>query len=182
MRQPLRISVIGLAGCGKSTCSRLIEEFSEARGLSSASVKLAKPLYDLQAKVYQVARVPLANDAQDQVLMEALATALRRIEPSSLAVDFLARLDQTDADIVVNDDLRDPHVDAVALRSRGFRVIRVVADPDVRAKRLAQRGDPTRADASTAQLDLIQPDVVIDNSGCMDDYRGAVHQLMESWL
>ncbi|MFI5779556.1 hypothetical protein [Nocardia sp. NPDC051570] len=182
MSKTLRVAVIGLAGCGKSTCASLIEEFAAARGLRYGRVKLAQPLYELQSQVYRVARVPIADGAQDQILMEALATALRRIRPESLAEDFLDRLDRTDADIVVNDDLRDPYIDAVALRARSFRVIRVTADQDVRATRLAGRGDPTRTDGSTAQLDLIEPDVVIDNSAELDAYRRTVHDLLGSWL
>jgi dephospho-CoA kinase len=178
----LRLSVIGLAGSGKSTCASLIEDFVAARGLTSTRLKLAKPLYDLQAKVYETAGAPLRAGAQDQVLMEALASALRRIRAKSLVDDFLVRLADADVDVVVNDDLRDPHVDAVALRARGFRVIRVTADPAVRADRLAVRADLTRSDRSTDQLDLIRPDAVIDNSGGLAAFRDAVHRLVGGWL
>ena len=61
----------------------------------------------------------------------------------------------TSADVVINDDLRDPHVDAPLLRRHGFRVLRITCDESVRQARLAGRGDPTLADRSTAQLHLI---------------------------
>ncbi|WP_069768126.1 AAA family ATPase [Streptomyces sp. LUP30] len=178
----LRIAVVAPAGTGKSTCAGLIAEFAGARGLSHARVKLAAPLYDLQAEVYRRAGAPLAEGAQDQLLMEALADALRRIRPTSLADDFTRRLASAPAQVVVNDDLRDPHVDAPVLRAHGFRVLRVTCDEDVRLKRLAERGDPTRADRSTREIDLITPDAVIDNSGDLDAYRTAVHDLLRSWL
>lgn len=182
MTGQLRISIIGLTGSGKSTLAKHVEDLAAKRGLTHARVKLAKPLYDLQAQVYRAAGVPLAAGAQDQVLMEQLAEAMRRIRPEALAEDFLARLAATDADVVINDDLRDPHVDAVALRRQGFRIIRVTADPEVRDKRLAERGDLTRSERSTARLDLIEPDVTIDNSGELRDYRDTIRTVVGSWL
>ncbi|MFC8297854.1 hypothetical protein [Micromonospora orduensis] len=178
----MRISIIGLAGCGKSTSAGLIEEFAHELGWTYATVKLAKPLYDLQAQVYRAARVKVPAGAQDQVLMESLADSMRRIRPESLADDFLIRLASTDADIVVNDDLRDPFVDAVALRAHGFRVLRVTAAPAVREKRLAERGDTSRADRSTSDLDLIEPDAVLDNSGDLMAHRDAVRRIVRSWM
>ena len=178
----MRISIIGLAGCGKSTSAGLIEEFAKESGLTYATVKLAKPLYDLQAQVYRAARVEVPAGTQDQILMESLADAMRRIRPESLADDFLTRLAATDADVVVNDDLRDPFVDAVALRAHGFRVLRVTAAPDVRERRLAGRGDTSRADRSTNDLDLIEPDAVLDNSGSLAEHRDALREVVRRWL
>ncbi|MFB4424347.1 hypothetical protein C5F59_025105 [Streptomyces sp. QL37] len=182
-RPGLRISVVGLAGAGKSTCASLIEEYALDKGLPHARIKLAAPLYDLQAQVYRRAGAPLREGAQDQVLMEALAGAMRRIRPDSLAADFASRLSGADTTgLVVNDDLRDPHVDAPALRAQGFRVLRVTCDEELRQVRLAGRGDPSRADGSTREIDLITPDAVIDNSADLDTYRSAVHALLGSWL
>ncbi|MFF1463152.1 AAA family ATPase [Streptomyces sp. NPDC058330] len=181
-RPGLRVSVVGLAGAGKSTCASLIEEYARDKGLAHTRIKLAAPLYDLQDEVYRRAGAVLREGAQDQVLMEALADAMRRIRPDSLVADFTVRLAGTDADLVVNDDLRDPHVDAPALRGHGFRVLRITCDEEVRRQRLAGRGDPSRADRSTREIDLITPDAVIDNGADLDTYRSAVHTLLGSWL
>lgn len=178
----MRISIIGLAGCGKSTSANLVEEFARELGLTCATLKLAKPLYDLQEQVYRAAGVPLQTGVQDQLLMESLADAMRRIRPESLVDDFLARLAATDTDIVVNDDLRDPFIDATALGANGFRILRVTASPEVREKRLAGRGDPSRADRSTGNIDLIAPDAVLDNSGHLAEHRDAVRRVMRGWL
>lgn len=178
----MRIAIIGLSGCGKSTTAGIVARYAADKGLSCATVKLATPLYELQEQVYRRAGAPIAPGAQDQVLLEALADAMRRANPRSLADDFLARLAGTSADIVINDDLRDPHVDAIVLRDNGFRVLRVTASTAVRDRRLACRGDLTRADRSTGQLDLIEPDAVLDNSGDLDDHRAAVHSLLGGWL
>lgn len=72
--------------------------------------------------------------------------------------------------------------DAPALRAQGFRVLRIVCDEGLRQKRLAERGDPTRADASTRELDRIEPDAVLDNGADLDTYRAAVQQVLEGWL
>ena len=178
----LRVSVIGLAGAGKSTCASLIREYALGEGLTYARLKIAKPLYDLQEQVYLMAGVMLREGEQDQVLMEALASAMRRIRPQSLIDDFTRRLSETEADLVVNDDLRDPDVDAPVLRAQGFRFLRVVCDEDLRRQRLTGRGDRSRSDGSTSQIDLIEPDVVIDNGTGLDACRDAVRQVLRSWL
>jgi hypothetical protein len=178
----LRIAVIGLAGSGKSTLADYAEQFADDRGLRHARVKLAQPLYQLQAEVYRVAGVELRAGAQDQLLMEHIAEALRRIRPESIVDSFFARLRDVDADIVINDDLRDPDVDAPALRREGFRIVRVVADPRIRESRLADRGDLTRSDRSTAELDRIEPDVCLLNNGSLAEYREAGRRLLARLL
>jgi ribose 1,5-bisphosphokinase PhnN len=183
---PLRVAVIGLSGSGKSTCAGLIREWAAERGLGVARVPLARPLYELQAEVYAAAGVALRAGDQDQVLLEALAAHLRRINPASLVDAFLDRAAEaveSGADVLINDDLRDPHVDAPALRAEGFRVARITCAEPMRLKRLAERGDLTRADGSTSGLDLIEPDAVLDNSAeDLPAYRTKVRELMESWL
>jgi dephospho-CoA kinase len=181
-RTTLRLAVIGLSGCGKSTTAGLVGRFAAENGISHAVVKLAKPLYDLQAEIYRAAGAELAPGAQDQVLLEQLADTLRRIRPDALVADFAARLSAVDADILVNDDLRDPDVDAPALRAHGFRILRITADPQVRLGRLDERADLSRAERSTARLDLIEPDTVLDNSGTLDELRDSLYALLRRWL
>ncbi len=183
---PLRIAVIGLSGAGKSTCASLIRQWAAEHRLRVARVPLARPLYELQAQVYAKAGVPLRDGDQDQVLLEALATHLRRINPRALVDDFLVRAATAargGAGVLVNDDLRDPHIDAPVLRAEGFRVLRVTCDEAVRRIRLSARGDLSRADGSTSDLDLIEADAVLDNSRDeLSAYRTAVRDLMGSWL
>ena len=184
----LRISVIGLSGSGKSTCAALITRFAAEKGLSTVRLPLAEPLYRLQAQVYAAARTELPAGAQDQVLMENLAGHLRRINPRALLDDFLARVDDAEAGgpgpgrVLLNDDLRDPHVDAPALRARGFRILRITCAESIRQLRLEERADLSVADGSTRQLDLVPTDAVIDNSGELADYRAQVHAVLEGWL
>jgi hypothetical protein len=178
----LRLSVIGLTGAGKSTFASIVEDLAAERGLSHSRLKLARPLYDLQALVYETAGAPLRPGDQDQILMEALAESLRRIRPRSLIDPFLAGLAATNADVVINDDLRDPHLDAVILRQHRFRIVHVRATPQVRASRLAARSDLTRSERSTGELSLITPDAVIDNNGDLASYTAAARRLIGEWL
>lgn len=171
----LRIAVVGHSGSGKSTCAATLREYADAHGLGFARIPLARPLYELQDRVYAAAGTPLRAGAQDQVLMEDLAGHLRRLNPRALADDFAARLADCPAGLVVNDDLRDPFVDAPALRALDFRILRITCEEGLRLTRLTERADLTRADGSTRGLDLIEPDAVIDNSGDLAAYRTAIH-------
>jgi dephospho-CoA kinase len=181
----LRIALTALSGSGKSTCAAELTRYAAERGLKVARVPLARPLYRLQDLVYDSAGVRLAAGAQDQELMEELARHLRRLNPGALAYDCLSRAEKAaadGADIIVNEDLRDPHVDAPALRSAGFRVLRITCAESARLGRLERRGDLTLADRSTSEIDLITPDAVLDNSVDLDSYRAAVRRLLGSWL
>lgn len=159
--------VYGLTGCGKSTLASLLKEELTAHGRSTVILKLADPLYRLQRAFYEIASRP-EEQKQDQILLEVIATQLRRISPTSVVDDFLLRLDQCGADTVINDDLRDPHIDYLLLKQRGFKFIRLVCSETVRQARLGQRDDISTIVQSktTAELDLIVSDLVIDNSGC----------------
>jgi hypothetical protein len=46
-----------------------------------------------------------------------------------------------EADVILNDDLRDVHVDYPALQALGFSFVRVRCDEPVRLRRLAGRSD-----------------------------------------
>lgn len=178
----LRIAVIGHSGSGKSTCATVLRDYAAAQGLRFARIALARPLYRLQDRVYAVAGMRPRAGAQDQVLMEDLASHLRRLNPRALADDFATQLADCSADLVVNDDLRDPVVDAPALRELDFWILRITCQEQVRLSRLAARAELTRSDGSTRDLDLdlIEPNMVIDNSGDLDTYRSAIHHVVRS--
>lgn len=163
----VRICLFGLTGSGKSTLARLCVNAITKADRSGAVLKLAEPLYRLQREFYAVAARPIDPYRQDQLLLESIATHLRRISPTSLADDFRRRLALLDVDVVINEDLRDPYIDYPALRELGFTFIRVQVDEEVRRKRLANRLDlSTVTDSATTRgLDLITPDLVLDNSG-----------------
>jgi dephospho-CoA kinase len=180
--QMLRIAITGLACSGKSTGAQYIRDAATRRGLTHETIKLAAPLYAIQQKIYETAGLTLEKDSQDQQLMEAVAASLRRQRPDYLAADFLERLRRSTAQVVVNDDLRDPFVDAKALLSAGFKIIRVTAPPDVRRARLKERADISLADRSTEHIDRIPADAEIVNNSSRTSYRQSLEAAIGEWL
>jgi hypothetical protein len=161
------ICLYGLTGVGKSTFARLLHDALAGAGVTSVVLKLADPLYRLQAHFYASAGMRLDPGRQDQVLLEAIALQLRRISRTCLVDDFEARFARSGADVIINDDLRDPDVDYARLRQLGFRFAHITADEAVRRQRLAGRDDVSVVvdSETTRRLSAIRPDLVVDNSG-----------------
>jgi len=178
----MRIALIGHSGAGKSTTVAILIDGLASRGLRSEIVKLATPLYELQQQFRSAAGVELPPDVQDQVLLEDIAVQLRRLSARALADGFLRRVNASDADVIINDDLRDPDVDAAALRDNGFRIVRVQAPEEVRLRRLKARGDISTSDASSQGIHRIPVDATITNSGSVDDLRSQIRDLLEVLL
>jgi dephospho-CoA kinase len=162
----IRLCVVGPSGSGKSTVVSGLRRRLEALGCSVETLKLAQPLYDLQAGFYDTAGRALAPGDQDQILMETIARELRRINPAALVTAFQRRLENCRADVVLNDDLRDDETDAPRLRMLGFRIARVVTAEPVRMTRLLQRKDATTVGDSPLdrQIARLPVDFVINNS------------------
>lgn len=162
----VRLCIVGPSGSGKSTVVSLLRRELEVAGYSVATLKLAQPLYDLQAKFYDIASVVLSEGDQDQILMETIARELRRINPNSLVSAIERRLDDCRAEVVLNDDLRDDQTDAPRLRKLGFRIARVVtAEPERISRLLLRRDAATIADSPLdRQIARLPVDFVINNS------------------
>jgi AAA domain len=177
-------AVVAPSGSGKSTATRFLREEFEAGGLRVEVIKLAEPLYRLQRDFYASAGQEIDHYAQDQPLLEAIAAHLRRLSPTALVDDLMRRVDATDADVVINDDLRDPHVDWPAMRLAGFRVVGVAVDETIRRKRLARRKDlATAADPpASRELALIPREIVIYNNGSLPELRSATVCMVRSEL
>lgn len=160
------LALYGLSGSGKSTTAALAREYFARYDMRVRTVKLAEPLYDLQQRFYAVAGKAIGPYDQDQQLLERIAAELRRISPTSLVDDFDRRCRAVEADVVLNDDLRDPHVDYLRLAELGFHFIRIRCDERIRIERLARRGDLTHVydSRTTSEIDLIPADAVVDNS------------------
>jgi len=159
------VAFYGLSGSGKSTLARALVEAAREHGLIADVVKLASPLYDLQASVYR--RLDIEPPCcQDQELMMALAAHVRRISPSFLIDDFQKRANSNKLDLVVNDDLRDVDTDYWVLKRLKYLFIRVECNPCERYRRLRAAGHISIADESW-MLDrwpTIEPDLVLDTS------------------
>jgi len=162
----LRLCVVGPSGSGKSSVVAALRRALKTGGRRVEVIKLAQPLYRLQSEFYATAGRAIDAGVQDQALLEAIATHLRRIDPAALVHDFERRLADCAADAVLNDDLRDDVTDAPRLRALGFRTLRVVTAEPVRLARLAARGDLTSVAQSPLdrQIARLPVDYVLDNS------------------
>lgn len=162
----IRLAFIAPSGSGKSSALDALRDRLATLGLRVTSLKLAEPLYRLQGSFYATAGRQIAEKAQDQVLLETIATQLRRIDPAALIRDFERRLHQCQADVVLNDDLRDDVTDGPRLRALGFRTVRIVTAETERLRRLTGRQDPTVVECSPLdrQIARIPADFVLCNS------------------
>lgn len=175
----LCLCLVAPSGSGKSTTAQLIRNWLLARGHSVEVVKLAEPLYRIQAMFYAEAGIALTPETQDQKLLESVATHLRTIHARALADGFLRRLAASRADVVINDDLRDDRIDWPALREAGFRVVKVAARAEVRAQRLAERNDLSVVKDSPLDLQMarIEADYVLTNNGSLGALEAQVDGL-----
>lgn len=179
-----RIVLVGRSGTGKSALRAALVDALSHNGSPPTRVvelKLAAPLYRLQAMTYAEAGVTLGPEAQDQELLTFLARKLRSISADALIRPFTAALRAVgDGDMVINDDLRDPFVDAPALRDLQFFFLRVHCDEAVRQQRLRVRADLTSADdrALNAGLEAIHCHVVVDSTSTPT--AGLVSQVLDA--
>ncbi|WP_321387414.1 hypothetical protein [Alcaligenes phenolicus] len=175
----LRISLIAPSGAGKSTVAHLLKSAFELSGCTVQVLKLARPLYQLQADFYRKCGIELAEDQQDQHLLELIAKEMRRIAPQSLVHHFGRQLAKVNADVVLNDDLRDDQTDWPWLRCNGFTVIRIKASTSLCRRRLQDRGDLTSVHDSplNAQIAKIREDYTIVNEGALDSLDTQVKAL-----
>ncbi|MBW4082413.1 ATP-binding protein [Paenibacillus sp. S150] len=177
-----KIVVYGLTGSGKSTSAALIQDYYKLQGKTVETIKLAKPLYDLQLTFYRTAGLDILYDDQDQHLLEDIAVQLRRISKTCLADDFCRRLKEAKSDVVLNDDLRDPYVDYPALLKENFIFIRVICPEELRVRHLASRADKRTIlySKATQDIDLIKPNYVIMNDSMhFEDLQAKILALME---
>lgn len=184
-RKQLRLCIVAKSGCGKSTAAKLMVQRFEDLGLRATIHKLAEPLYEIQSVIYRKAGHPIEFYQQDQLLLEEIATAMRRIDPESLVRDFLERITGATEDVILNDDLRDADTDAPRLRTEGFRILRIVAPESVRMARLGKRQDLATVSKTPldAQLERISADWELENgSDALEQFEHRVHRFVDRML
>lgn len=162
----IKLAFYGLSGSGKSSAAAITKEFFYEKSMSVEIIKLAYPIYKLQEQFYLVANQPINPDDQDQILMENIATNLRRINSNSLVDSFDQRLKNSFADVIINDDIRDYEVDYKYLKENQFTFIRVVCDESRRIERLNTRNDISfvKNSSTTKDIDKFEPDIVINTT------------------
>ena len=189
----IQLGLFGTPGAGKSTTSKIIEEYCTENHVPMIRIKLADPLYEAQKAIYEIAGRQLSDFYdQDGELLNFLGSYLRKLNPNVLLDRFslrlrdaIEKLDSTGSTsgVIVCDDLRRP--DAEFLRTKDFRFVRIIADPNECESRRRARGDRTLGSASHATeqgLDEIEPDYRIHNESTIEDLRTQVIRFMGDTL
>jgi dephospho-CoA kinase len=181
----VKLALVAPSGSGKSTVAGLLQEAARRRGLVSSVVKLAAPLYHLQAEIYRIAQVQLRTGDQHQKILESMADHLRAVNPRSIVDDFLLRLAKVNADVIINDDIRDSEVDWPVLKAEGFRALRIAAPEPIRCARLLARNDVHAIESSKLDpiIARIVPDMVVENGNIsIDELRQRVDAVLVAEL
>jgi ADP-ribose pyrophosphatase YjhB (NUDIX family) len=179
----IRIALCGEPGAGKSTTGSIIREWAQERDIVLSRLKIAAPLYRVQAAMYQELGRELHPGQQDGRLLNFLGAHFRAVEPSFLTRSFLNRCTeaaQGGAQVILCDDARP--LDLGHLRSAGFAIITIAASTEVRMQRRRDRGDLTLGDdkhSTEVGYSEVQADSLIDNSGDVQDLRRTVRQTLE---
>lgn len=183
------LGLFGNPGAGKSTTCQIIEKYCLANDIIFKRIKLADPLYEAQSEIYRIAGSTLEDFyQQDGELLNFLGYFLRKINSQVLLDRFAFKLDSYIDDLILSeircaliicDDLRQP--DAEFLSEKGFKLIKIISNPEVCEQRRAVRGDKSLGSAthSTEQgLDTISPDYLIENNETLIRLQGKVETLL----
>ncbi len=181
----IKLAVYGLSGCGKSTVARIIADYFSAGKKTIEFIKLAYPLYKIQQVYYETAGGKIDFYEQDQLLLESIAANLRRISSLSLVNDFMERLKKSEADVVINDDIRDYQTDYPALKKEGFIFVKVHCDEELRVRRLKARKDIsiTIVSQTTRDIDKFSADCAIDTGfEDQDHVKTHIHRFLQRFI
>lgn len=170
------ICFIGKAGSGKSTAAELLERVGYQRR------SFAAPLREVVVSLWgELAR-------NDRTKLIGVGMAMREIDPDVWANKLVTNLHAERKPwaeaglalpVAVIDDCRF-HNEYWALKAEGFVFIRVIADEDVRVRRLQGNGKAITIEQmqspSETELDDIVPDWTIANNGDYETFVAAVAQ------
>jgi dephospho-CoA kinase len=180
----LKLAIYGLSGSGKSTTAKIIKDYYEKENKKVEFVKLAYPLYKIQQIFYETAGKKIDFYDQDQVLLEVIAENLRKISKTALVDDFMTRLKECTADVVINDDIRDHEHDYPVLKEENFLFFRVFCDEHLRIKRLKERNDISIQVNSNTTRDInkFEPDWEIDSStGDLGTTKKKIYDILKTY-
>ncbi|GAA4782298.1 ATP-binding protein [Streptomyces ziwulingensis] len=179
---PPKVALYGRPGAGKSTLAGLLTQELAAAGADVLNLKVAAPLYELQAIVHAMAGRPLLDGSeQDGELLNALGAHLRRINPVALTEAFTRRVRQAGQRrpqaVLVCDDLRAPDVRAVT--ALGFLLVEITVSDAVRLVRKRERADLSAGAEhhSTEAPVEAEPWRWVDNTGSLDELRERAAEL-----
>lgn len=165
-----KVAIIGKSGSGKSTVSKFISKYLMTERISTGQISR------------QIANTLFGNE--NKATTQRLDDALTKIDSSIFLKAALRSV--PDSQSICIDALRFQSDLAIALE-RGFTIVRVTAADDVRASRLAARGqmyDPIvdGAHRSEIELDDVKVDHEIVNNGSIEEMDAAVRMLCANGL
>jgi cytidine deaminase len=188
-RKLFKCAFYGLPGAGKSTSMQMIIEKARQSGFWIGCIKFAEPLYQAQAEIYRLAGRPLAEKTkQDGRLLNFLGGHFREINRNSLTEYFsLTEALHTrqfenqslSKGLLLNDDMRA--TETVFLKTQGFHLTHIMADPTTCHSRRKLRGDLTLGsdkDSTEAGINTIVPDATIINNGSLADLDDRITEFL----
>jgi dCTP deaminase len=168
------IVLFGPTGSGKSTLARRLVE-----RCGGCVIKIAEPLYRMQMEFYKA--LDLSVTGQDGELLQFLGAKIEKEKPGWLAQEFLRRVKDAEAELIINDDCRFNSY--TALREAGFMFVRVETSAEVRRAR--RRLDHTLVDEkhiTERDFDKFAASFAVDNNGDFDTAAQALQHFVETVL
>lgn len=171
---PVRFLLMGKAGAGKDTAAGYLVKWYGFRRYAFAD-KLKEVARDLWPEEFTSGRKP-------RRLLQELGTAVRGIDPLVWVRYVFRRLEAENPARAVITDGRMLN-EYRACREAGFTVIRIDCPDQARMDRLLLRdGVPLYPEESShpseREIELAEPDFVLDNSGGTDDLYRQIVDLM----
>ena len=162
----MKICFIAPSSYGKSTAVGIIKKY-----FNSENIKIAKPLYDLQAYFYDFIGKSI-GETQDGELLQFFGIKIRKENPSFLLDSFYQRVSSSTNEIITNDDCRPP--DYIYLKELGFIFIKINGYR-------RDRDDYVKADekSKVEWQDDLPCDYELDNTGAIEDYEKNILKLLK---
>ncbi|OUM87885.1 MAG: hypothetical protein BAA01_12030 [Bacillus thermozeamaize] len=168
------IALTGKARSGKNTVAKYLDEkYGYVPFAFSDDIKrIAKDIFPWRF-----------GKGKDREILQQVGEKMREIDPDVWVEKTLNRIDHFKDDLnIVITDLRMPN-EYAACRERGFVIIKVDADDEVRRKRMMDNGDVFREEdlghETENYVDGFRVDYVIDNNGDIESLYEQVDEIMK---
>lgn len=183
----LKIALLGHSGVGKTTFYDYSKSFLKKlnKDLNIVKIKFARPIYQIQAQIYQFCDTKLPSSGQDAALLGYLGKKFRDLNESSLVNIFAAQLNKLRTDenadntVVICDDASASELDF--LLDEGFTVIYINSKHEIAKNRIHKRGDGNISEISS---DFDEPAIwmyhyKVENNGSKADFKRKVKSILE---
>jgi energy-coupling factor transporter ATP-binding protein EcfA2 len=177
LSEQVRISLVGASGAGKSTAALFMQSLVP----ETVMVSVAQPLRDIEDRIYEILGRPrpIERISQDGKLLQQIREILLTRDEDILRKRFVnAVAAAAPTALIVNADCR--RAMEPTLRRLGFRFVFVDGD------HATARRDETKAIATPSQHDAVimreDCDLVLDNSGSLDDLLVRIRVLLEQLI